>query len=245
MEDFNKWGGYEPNTIYNEESYQALKKMPDKCFDLVLTDPPYGIKADKGVGGFGALSEKARHYDDAGWDNKTPNIEIFNELLRVGKKVIIFGGNYFTDKLPVNSHWIVWDKVGQYNFQNPFSDCELAWTNIKKQSVRKYVFIQQGFINDDKKEIRLHPTQKPLKLIKQILNDYSKEDEIVLDCFLGSGTTAMACKELNRRYIGFEINKTYYDIALNRLNGITQQDKKLKEAGFTNIFDFMEEQQCK
>lgn len=229
---------YKPNNIYNVDCYEAIKKIPDKSIDLILTDPPYGINADKGGGGFGS-SKTHKHYEGR-WDNTTPSKDLFEQILRIGKKVIIFGGNYFTDKLPVNGHWLVWDKIGNYNFKNPYSDCELIWTNINKNIVKKYICIQQGFVNDDKSEERVHPTQKPLKLIKQIIEDYTQQNDIVLDCFLGSGTTAVACKQLNRQYIGFEINKQYFDIAQDRLNGITQQDKKLKENGIQTIFDFME-----
>lgn len=233
-------GGVQLNQIYNIDCYKVLKSIPDKSIDLILTDPPYGINADKGVGGFGSSGDKAKHYE-GGWDNESPKKEIFDELLRIGKKIIIFGGNFFTDKLPQSNHWIVWDKIGQFNFKNPFSDCELAWTNIPKNTVKKYTFIQQGFVTDDKSEERVHPTQKPLKLFKQILLDYTQPDDIVLDCFLGSGTTAVAAKELGRKYIGFEINKTFYDIALDRLNGISQLDKELKKKGVQTIFDLMEE----
>lgn len=230
---------YQPNNIYNVDCYEALKDLPDKSIDLILTDPPYGINADYGVGGYGASANTARHYEK-GWDNQTPNQEIFNEILRVGKKIIIFGANYFTNKLPCNGHWIVWDKTSNISFKNPFSDCELAWTNIPKQIVKKYICVQQGFINEDKSQERIHPTQKPLKLFKKIIEDYTNENDLVLDCFLGSGTTAVAAKETGRRYIGFEIDKHYFEIAQDRINGISQKDKKLKEKGIMNLFDFME-----
>lgn len=209
-------GEYKLNEIYNEDCYEAIKKIPDKSVDLIVTDPPYGINADKGVGG--NHLGKVRKYI-GGWDSGTPSQLLFNELLRVGKKIIIFGGNYFTDKLPLNNHWIVWDKIGEVNQDGvTFSGCELAWTNIKKDSVKKYFIRQIGFINDG--DERVHPTQKPLRLFSKIINDYSNENDIVADFFLGSGTTCVAAKELNRQYIGFEIDKQYYDIAVKRLNGI-------------------------
>ena len=95
-------------------------------------------------------------------------------------------------------------------------------------------------INKSDKDIYCHPTIKPLEFVKNHILNATKENDIVLDCFLGSGTTAVACKELNRRYIGFEINKDYFKIAQDRLNGISQIDNKLKEAGIQTIFDFME-----
>lgn len=202
------------NTIYNEDCLETMKRMPDGFVDLVLTDPPYGIGADKGVGGFGSSSHTARKYTDD-WDSARPSAEYFNEILRVGKNVIVFGGNFFTDLLPVNGHWIAWDKVGEIKFDNPFGKCELAWTNSAKKSVNKYVVIQQGFISTEKE--RFHPTQKPVALFRQILEDYSNEDSLIYDPFMGSGTTARACKDLGRNYIGSEISKEYCEIAEQRL----------------------------
>jgi DNA modification methylase len=213
LEDI-KTKGIELNSIYNADCLEVMKLMPDKSVDLVLTDPPYGIGADKGVGGFGSSGHKAKHYTD-NWDNTTPPIEYFNEILRISKKAIIFGGQFFTDKLSVNGHWIVWDKKGDIKFDNPFGDCELAWTNIDKKSVKKYKVIQQGFITEEKD--RYHPTQKPVSLFAAIINDYTEPTDTILDPFLGSGTTAKACQELKRNFIGIEISPEYCKIAENRL----------------------------
>lgn len=203
------------NTIYNMDCLEGMKQLEDNSIDLVLTDPPYGINADKGIGGFGSSPNSARHYDD-NWDDKSPDKQYFDEILRVGKRVVIFGGNYFLDKLPLNKKcWIVWDKIGNHKFNNPFSDVELAWTNFKGVVSKKYTIIQQGFIAEEKN--RIHPTQKPVKLFRQIIKDNTVESDIVLDAFMGSGTTAVACKQSNRRFIGFEISKEYCDIANKRL----------------------------
>ena len=201
------------NKIINGDCLEVMRKMPDKCVDLVLTDPPYGIKGDKGVGGFGS-SNTTNQYDD-NWDSGTPQQEIFNEILRIGKNVIIFGGNFFTDKLPVSGHWIVWDKKGDILFNNPFGDCELAWTNFDKKIVKKYKVIQQGFVSEER--IRFHPTQKPIKLFGQIINDYCAMGGVILDPFLGSGTTAVAAKQLGRNFIGIEKEEKYCKIANDRL----------------------------
>ena len=203
------------NKILCGDSLPLMKLIPDNAIDLILCDPPYGIGADKGVGGFGSSQHTAKKYKD-NWDNIRPSQEIFNEILRVSKNVIIFGGNFFADLLPVNGHWIVWDKKGEIKFDNPFGDAELAWTNIDKKSVKKYTVIQQGFVSKEK--IRYHPTQKPVELFGKILRDYSKSNDIILDPFLGSGTTCVAAKELGRRYIGIEISQKYVDIANKRLS---------------------------
>jgi len=205
--------------IYLGDCLNILKELQDKSIDLILTDPPYGISADKGVGGFGS-SRTDKHYLD-NWDIKPDKI-YFDEMLRVAKRAIIFGGNYFTDMLPCNGHWICWDKKGLIAFKNPYSDCELAWTNYPKKSVKKYTLIQQGFITDSKDK-RIHPTQKPTELLIQILKDYSSEDDLIFDPFLGSGTTAIACKGLNRNFIGIEISKKYCDIAIKRIQEIKKE----------------------
>lgn len=207
------------NRITCADCLDILKQLPDKCVDLVLTDPPYGIKADKGTNGFGA--SKNRRYSSE-WDSKTPDLEIFNEIIRISKKAIIFGGNYFTDKLPVSKCWIVWDKVGENKFENPFADVELAWTNDTKVC-KKYTCVQQGFINEDKSQKRIHPTQKPLKLFEQILQDYSNENDLVLDCFSGSGTTAVACHNLKRRFICIEKDPDYWRLSCERLEQAQRQ----------------------
>lgn len=185
--------------------------------DLLLTDPPYGINADKGVSGFG--STKGNKYDDD-WDSFTPDKSFFNMILEIPKHAIIFGGNYFTNKLPLGKHWIVWDKVGEIDFQNPYSDCELAWTNIAKESVKKYTVIQQGFVADEK-EKRVHPTQKSVKLFAQIIEDYTGKDNIILDTFCGSGTTFISSEQTNRICYGIEISEKYCDIIIKRWETLT------------------------
>ena len=205
-----------PIKIINDDCLNILKHIPDNSIDLVLTDPPYGINMDKGVGvssSFGSSPKSVKRYE-GNWDNETPTKEVFNEILRVGKKVIIFGGNFFTDKLPIGKSWIVWDKIGNIKFQNPFSDCELAWTNLNKISTKKYIIIQQGFVAEERN--RIHPTQKPEKLFRNIIKDNSNENDIICDPFLGSGTTVV-CKQLNRKCLGIEISKEYYDISKRRL----------------------------
>jgi len=207
--------------LYCADCLEIMKGFPKESIDLVLTDPPYGLKQDKGSKDFGIAKQKK--YSDE-WDNNTPPKKYFDIILSLSRVCIIFGGNLFTDKLPIGEHWIVWDKVGGIKFKNPFSQCELLWTNIKRKPIKKYVCIQQGFIRDSR-EKRCHPTQKPLLLIKQLLEDYSDETNLVLDPFLGSGTTAVACEKLNRRWIGIEISEEYCKIAKER---IEQERKQLK-----------------
>lgn len=206
------------NKIINADCYDILRQLPDKSIDLVLTDPPYGINADKGTNGFGISSN--RRYS-GGWDNKVPNVDVFIQIQRVAKNLLVWGGNYFADKLPISKCWIVWDKKGNMDFQNPFSDVELAWTNFTGVS-KKYTCIQQGFVSDDKSE-RIHPTQKPLPLFQWCLQNYSKEGDLILDCFSGSGTTAVACHNLKRRFICIEKDPDYYEASVKRLEDAKRQ----------------------
>ncbi|MGL4404101.1 MAG: DNA-methyltransferase [Fusobacteriaceae bacterium] len=199
---------------------ELMKSLADESVDAVVTDPPYGINADKGVGGFGS-SNTAKKYK-GGWDSATPSKEVFNEFFRISKKVIIFGGNYFTHLLPQSNHWIVWDKVGSFTFKNPFSDCELIWTNIDKNTVNKMTVIQQGFVSEEKE--RFHPTQKPVKLLSQIIEKYTTPNQTILDPFMGSGTTGIAAVNLDRNFIGYEIDQDYFEIAKKRIK--QAQDKK-------------------
>ena len=203
----------EINKVHCWDCLELMKQIPDKSVDLVLTDPPYGINMDKGSETFGSTA--VRQYDDER-DGSIPTAEYFAEILRIGKSVIIFWGNFFTEFLPTGTHWIVRDKQWEMKFKNPFSKCELAWTNLKKNTINKYVVIQQWFIAEEKE--RYHPTQKPVQLFKSIIEDYSKEWDLILDPFLWSWTTAVACKELGRNFIGIEKEQKYVDIANKRLS---------------------------
>ena len=142
----------EVNKIYNADCLELMKQLPDKCIDLVLTDPPYGKKPLRKTdtsNGIGVASVNFKVGED-NWDIK-PTAEYFNEIIRISKNQIIFGGNYFTDILQPSNCWIVWDKIGSGNFKNPFADCELAWTSFNSV-IKKYTCVQQGFVNEDKKQ---------------------------------------------------------------------------------------------
>ena len=206
--------------IKQGDCLELMKNIPDGSVDLVLTDPPYGKKSDKGTNGFG--SAKNRRYG-GGWDRKRPSKEIFDEMFRIGKNIIIFGGNYFADILQPSNHWIFWDKKGDIAFQNPFADGELIYTTFKKP-IKRIVFKQQGFITDSKDK-RYHPTQKPSELVEMRIKEYSKEGDTILDCFMGSGTTGVACVNTNRNFIGIEIDDGYFNIAKKRIEEAQEQIK--------------------
>ncbi len=201
----------EAGIIYCADCRDILPKLPK--VDLVLTDPPYGVKRDEGFEGFGGFGEKiARRRYIGSWDKDRLPKDTILAILAAGQSVIMFGGNYYADILPVGKHWLVWDKL---NTMPTFGDCELAWTNIKRQSVKKITREYNGLLG--KEGDRFHPTQKPLNLFKNIIAIYSQGDAIVGDFCLGGGTTAVAAKELGRKFIGIEISPEYCAIAVKRL----------------------------
>ena len=207
-------------TIYNADCREILPELPQ--VDLVLTDPPYGVGRDKGFGGFegfGGFGEPIarRQYPDI-WDGLRPTQETLGLIIGKGSNSIIFGGNYFADLLPQSTHWIVWDKL---NTMPTFGDCELLWTDFARKSVKKYTFEWNGLLG--KEDIRWHPTQKPNKLISKLIADYSKEGDLVLDPFLGSGTTCYCAKKLLRKSIGIEIEEKYCEIAAKRCSQMVME----------------------
>lgn len=176
------------NKIINADCLDILKQLPDKCVDLVLTDPPYGINASSESFMRSGIKRKGSAcvggiYKPSEWDNKTPDKEVFDEIIRISKHAIIFGGNYFVENLTNSSCWLVWDK---HNGKSSYADCELAWTNFKT-AVRKYDYLWNGMLqqNMKEKEIRIHPTQKPVGLFMKILQDYSNEKRPCFGLFFG------------------------------------------------------------
>lgn len=154
-------------------------------------------------------------------DSRTPNAAYFDELRRVAKNQIIFGGNYFLEYLSATECLIVWDKRRR---GLNFADCEIAWTNFK-QPCRVYEYKWNGMLQEDmkNKEFRIHPTQKPVQLYKWILNNYAKPGDKILDTHVGSASSLIACHELGFRYVGFEIDPDYYAAAKARLDAETAQ----------------------
>ena len=209
----------EAGVIYCADCLDILKQVPDKCVDLVLTDPPYGKQWARGENGIGCIKCVNEDYNNLRWDTAIPDKIYFEEMAEKSVGQIIFGGNYFTEFLKPSNCWVVWDKIGDMKDKRgkhiPFAEAELAWTSFKG-TVKLYKMRVQGFITDsqDKRE---HPTQKPTEIFRMIINDFHKTDTPVLDPFLGSGTTAVACKELGRKFIGIEISEKYCEIAKNRL----------------------------
>jgi site-specific DNA-methyltransferase (adenine-specific) len=192
--------------------------------DLVLTDPPYGKQWARGENQVGLLRSKNERRENLSWDRAIPKKEIFNLIFKKSKNQIIWGGNYFINYLSPTNCFLVWDKTGgKSNKKMPFSDCELAWTSFN--SVARIIHCRNnGFIKESK-EKRFHPTQKPLMVFIDVLNDFSFKSDVVCDPFIGSGTTAVSCERLNRKWIGIEISEKYCEIASLRIEAENRQMK--------------------
>jgi DNA modification methylase len=199
--------------IYNVDCLEFMRKMPDKSVDLVLTDPPYGIDMNKP---FGSYSRE--QVFDGDWDKEIPRKEYFDEIFRVSKDQVIFGGNYFTEFLPPTSGWICWDKN---NGDSTFGDGELIWHSqggalrIKKVNWTGSSSLLEQTLG------KVHPTQKPAEIMKYCILKFP-EAQTIFDPFMGSGTTGVACKMLNRNFIGCEISEKYFQIAKTRIEKQTE-----------------------
>jgi site-specific DNA-methyltransferase (adenine-specific) len=210
-------------TFYNCDCMELLKETPDKYYELAIVDPPYGIKRDTGFVGFGGFGEPIARKQYKGWgDEQTPTQEYFTELFRVSKEQIIWGGNFFTDKIPVNGHWIFWDKI---NTMPTFGDGELAWTSFKRNSVKQTTIQYNGLLG--KEVIRIHATQKPVALYKWLIKNYAKEGDKILDTHLGSGSIGIACHYMGFNLTGCELDKEYFDSAMERIKNQTTQQTLL------------------
>lgn len=226
------------NRILNADSYEFIKQIPDKSIDLIVTDPPYDFSTGGKMTGIFKDRGK-RHFDAIEGKNldKNINMNIFEDLIRILKTINIYIWcnkeqihqylNFFEDK-DCLFEIIIWNKTNPIPLVNNryLPDKEYCLFFRQKgigingsYETKKTVYYEKANVFD--KELYKHPTIKPLNIIKNLIINSSNEGDIVLDCFLGSGTTAVACKELNRKYIGIEIDKEYYKIAEDRLNGIT------------------------
>ena len=186
---------------YNMDCMQGMKEFPDKYFDLAIVDPPYGINIQKS-GRLGRYNTKNV------WDSEIPSDDYFNELFRVSKNQIIWGGNYFD--LPPTKCFLIWDKKQPENIS--FASCEFAWTSF--DSVAKTFYYSP--MNDTDK--RIHTTQKPVALYEWILSRYAKDGDIILDTHVGSASSLIACYNTNHKFVGFELDKYYYELSKKRLD---------------------------
>ncbi len=207
---------------YNMDCMEYMRQFPDKHFQLSIVDPPYGIgidvamNANKGKQGF-------KLYKETNWDSAIPTAEYWNELFRVSKNQIVWGGNYFIEQINKNSQgWIVWNKV-QREFT--MSDAELAWTSFDK-TIRVFDLSRGGAMGDHNKYgEKMHPTQKPVALYKWLLSNYAKPGDKILDTHLGSGSSRIAAYDLGFDFYATELDKDYFDAQEKRFQNFKSQLK--------------------
>lgn len=203
--------------FYNMDCMEGMKEFPDKYFELAIVDPPYGLERFKHGG-----SVINKYGDETKiWNNTKPTQLYFDELFRVSKNQIIWGGNNFN--LPTSEYFIIWDKVNPENFS--FAMCEMAWTNYKKPAK---IF---ALNSQNESTCRIHPTQKPVKLYEWLLTKYATKEDKILDTHVGSASSLIACHNLGFDYVEFELDKDYYSKATERLEQAKSQ---------SSIFDFIE-----
>ncbi len=207
--------------LLNVDCMEYMATCEDNAFDLAIVDPPYGI----GRSGQAETQNKERnpkqnrkYFEDKAWDMAIPSPEYFKELERVSKNQIIWGGNYFVERLSqAKKGWIVWDK-GQYGLT--MSDGELAYSSfdypLRIWKMNRYRLHQEGAGT-------IHPTQKPILLYDWLLTNYAEPGQRILDTHLGSGSSAIAAHYFGCDFVGCEIDKDYYDAAVARFNAETAQ----------------------
>jgi len=196
------------NTIICADSLEIMRQLPDKSIDLIVCDPPYGLNSKMKGGTWGGNAMYSKMTGEDSWD-KLLGQEYFDEMYRVSKNQIIWGGNYYT--MPPSRCWLAWIKKER---MDTLADFELAWTSFGKLA-KSY----DERRNPDGK--RQHPTQKPLSLMQWCIKNYSQEGQLILDPFAGGGgSTLKACKLLKRDFIGIEISEDYVKIAQSRLDNM-------------------------
>ena len=216
------------NIVHLIGNMEFMEKCKDNQFDLSICDPPYGIGADKAQNNAAKQRIKSNGKSKAGrgyklyketeWDNKPPSKEYFQELFRISKNQIIWGGNYFIENLFSSMGWVVWNKC-----QREFSlaDGELAWSSFDK-ALRIFDYSRGKALARNKN--RFHPTQKPVALYKWLLKNYAKPGQTIFDSHVGSGSIRIACYDMGFDFEGCELDKDYWQAQEERYkNHIAQQ----------------------
>lgn len=226
-------------TVYNADCRELLPAIATDDVALVLTDPPYGIKLDAAYGArrpnAGGYVGAAGGYVKASRDH--PQVYGDDEpydpaLLMRFPRLVLFGANHFADKLPASGAWLVWDKLDGLTTEkreqgfNDGADAELAWTNLGG-TVRMYRHMWNGLLRKSEIGEHLHPTQKPVAMMRWILQRWTQPGDLILDPYMGSGPVARACADLGRRYVGIEVSEHYCRVAVERL---AQQSFDLEQA---------------
>ena len=206
--------------LLNCDCMDYMRGLEDNAFQLAITDPPYGIGQDKTKRPSRGKT-KTKDHISKDWDNKSPDTEYFAELERVSVNRIIWGANHFANKFDCSgAGWVVWNKMPAGNT----ADCELAYSSFKK-AIKRFDYLWEGFWQGDmkNKELRIHPTQKPVKLYQWLLKNYAKEGDRILDTHLGSGSSAIAAHYAGHDFVGMQLDKDYYEAACKRFDHETAQ----------------------
>lgn len=193
-------------TITNEDNMTLMSRYPDNYFELAIVDPPYGIGISK--------NPVRQKHNKKSWDSSTPNEKYFEELFRVSKNQIIWGGNYFD--LPSTQGFFIWDKKQPHDFS--LAMCEFAWSSIQKPA-------KMWSLSIHKEQNKIHPTQKPVELYKWILEHNAKDGDKILDTHLGSGSIALACHDYGFELTACELDTEYYEKAVERIKNHVAQQK--------------------
>ena len=200
--------------ITNECNMELMARYPDNYFDLAIVDPPYGINVNVSMGRRKG-DKKSDYHKFAGNDTSIPNAEYFNELKRVSKEQIVWGGNYMIEHLTPSPCWLMWDKG--FSEDVTFAQFELAWTSFNSSAKK--------FDKHPSQQNRIHPTQKPVALYKWLLDKYAKPNDKILDTHLGSGSIAIACHDYGFDLTACELDKEYFDKAMQRISNHVSQTK--------------------
>ena len=209
-----------PHTLYLGDCMEIMPTIGR--FDAVVTDPPYGIGEAAGKNKSRGKLATAQDYGSETWDSKTAD-EAVAHAVSISRSAIVFGGNYYD--LPPSQCWLIWDKVNS----GDFADCEMAWTNLPK-AARLISWQWNGFIRRGEMSrkngcwsVRSHPTEKPVGVMKWCIEHLPPPNTTILDPFMGSGTTGVACQKLGRVFTGVEISEKYFDIACKRIEEAMRQ----------------------
>ncbi len=208
-------------SLFHADCMEIMKQYPDKYFDLAIVDPPYGIGASEMQMG---NNSKKKWNKGKNWDNETPTNEYWNELFRVSKNQIVWGGNYFD--LPLTKSWTIWDKN---NGESGFADGEMAWNSFNKPLKIKKIHWCGSASNWEDTSGKIHPTQKPVKLYSWQLQEYATEGMKLLDTHFGSGSIALAVDKANRldkmnlHLTACEIDLDYVNASIKRISNYLQQ----------------------
>jgi site-specific DNA-methyltransferase (adenine-specific) len=215
------------NKFINDDCMKHTVNMPDKCYDLAIVDPPYGI----GISKRKSIGKRGKTiclttYKQSNWDAKIPDKSYFDELFRISKNQIIWGGNYFSMYLPGSAGWFVWNKRQPEEFS--MAHAELAFTSFDR-AIRMKEFKRnevQSCGQKDNPNRKIHQCQKPIALYKHLLKLYAKPGDKIIDTHVGSASSLIAFMDAGYEYTGFEIDKDYYDAACKRIE-IYQSQLKL------------------